>query len=179
LYAKQVEGARIRSKCKDYEFGEKSNKYFLNLEKHRANMSSITRLIANDRDITSQKEVNNELLKFYKKLYSNRSTTSSIDITNKVNSLEMKSLSEQQKLACEAPLSERELLDALNEMNEDTSPGNDGLTVEFYKFFWPEIKNSLFASIIEGKIKVINNHWNQQSEKAICCEAFRIFSLSN
>ena len=38
-------------------------------------------------------------------------------------------------------------------MNEDTSPGNDGLTVEFYKFFWNDIKNSLFASIIEGKIK--------------------------
>jgi hypothetical protein len=38
-------------------------------------------------------------------------------------------------------------------MNEDTSPGNDGLTVEFYKFFWDEIKHTFFASIIEGKIK--------------------------
>ena len=28
MYDNQVEGARIRSKCKDYELGEKSNKYF-------------------------------------------------------------------------------------------------------------------------------------------------------
>ena len=34
LYEQQVEGARIRSKVKDYEHGEKSNKYFLNLEKY-------------------------------------------------------------------------------------------------------------------------------------------------
>ena len=34
LYEQQVEGARIRSKVRDYEHGEKSNKYFLNLEKY-------------------------------------------------------------------------------------------------------------------------------------------------
>ena len=153
LYAKQVEGARVRSKCKDYELGEKSTKYFLNLEKHRANMSSITRLISDDRDVTSQKDINNELHKFYKNLYSNRSTTPSVDTTNKLNTIELKNLSDNEKLSCETPISERELFDALNEMNEDTSPGNDGLTVEFYKFFWNDIKNSLFASIIEGKIK--------------------------
>ena len=84
LYANQVEGSRIRSKCKEYEFGEKSNKYFLNLEKHRANRSSITRLIANDRDITSQKEVNIELLKIYKNLYSNRSMIISLKIQERI-----------------------------------------------------------------------------------------------
>ena len=38
-------------------------------------------------------------------------------------------------------------------MNEDTSPGNDGLTVEFYKFFWEDIKYTYIASMIEGKLK--------------------------
>ena len=37
IYDKITEGARIRSKCRDYEFGEKSNKYFLNLEKKKQN----------------------------------------------------------------------------------------------------------------------------------------------
>jgi hypothetical protein len=37
-------------------------------------------------------------------------------------------------------------------MNEDTSPGNDGLTVEFYKFFWAEIKYTFMASIIRDKL---------------------------
>ena len=83
MYDIQVEGARIRSKCKDYELGEKSNKYFLNLEKYRAKMSSISRLVCDDdREVTSQTDINNELHNFYKNLYSNRSTTTNTDISN-------------------------------------------------------------------------------------------------
>ena len=33
IYEKKTEGARIRSKCLWYEEGEKSSKFFLNLEK--------------------------------------------------------------------------------------------------------------------------------------------------
>ena len=50
-------------------------------------------------------------------------------------------------------MSEKEFYDALMEMNEDTSLGNDGLTVEFYKFFWEDIKYTYIASMIEGKLK--------------------------
>ena len=31
-------------------------------------------------------------------------------------------------------------------MNGGKSPGNDGLTIEFYKHFWDDIKNVLFES---------------------------------
>ena len=67
MYDIQVEGATIRSKCKDYELGEKLNKYFLNLEKHRAKMSSIPRLVCDDgREVSSQSDISNELHNFYK-----------------------------------------------------------------------------------------------------------------
>ena len=36
IYEKFVESAKVRSKCTWYEEGEKSTKYFLNLEKKRA-----------------------------------------------------------------------------------------------------------------------------------------------
>ena len=32
-------------------------------------------------------------------------------------------------------------------MSDGKSPGNDGLTVEFYKFFWEDIKSILFDSL--------------------------------
>ena len=32
-------------------------------------------------------------------------------------------------------------------MENDKSPGNDGLSKEFYEYFWNEIKNPFFASI--------------------------------
>ena len=36
IYTKKVNGIRIRSQCNWYENGEKSNKFFLNVEKYRA-----------------------------------------------------------------------------------------------------------------------------------------------
>ena len=169
MYDNQVEGARIRSKCKDYELGEKSNKYFLNLEKHRAKMSSISRLICDDgREVSTQTDINIELQNFYKTLYSNRSTTSSVEISNKLNELDLNTLNQNEKLICEAHLTEEELYNALMEMNEDTSPGNDGLTVEYYKYFWEDIKHTYMASIIEGKLKgVLSTSQRQEIIKLI------------
>ena len=38
-------------------------------------------------------------------------------------------------------------------MQNNISPGNDGLTKEFYKTFWNEIKNSIMNSIVEAREK--------------------------
>ena len=41
---------------------------------------------------------------------------------------------------CDKDLSESELYMALLDMENNKSPRNDGLTKEFYVFFWDEIK---------------------------------------
>ena len=38
----------------------------------------------------------------------------------------------------------------LNTFKENKSPGNDGLTIEFYKFFWDKINTSLLSSFNES-----------------------------
>ena len=48
----------------------------------------------------------------------------------------------QKAFSCEGPITETELLNALKSMNNDKSPGNDGLTKEFCETFWNEIKKS-------------------------------------
>ena len=35
----------------------------------------------------------------------------------------------------------------LSTFNNDKTPGNDGLTIEFYKFFWPEVGTFLVDSL--------------------------------
>ena len=47
---------------------------------------------------------------------------------------------EEQSQTCEGHITEFELLNALKSMPNNRSPGNDGLTKEFYETFWEEIK---------------------------------------
>ena len=42
IYDEIANGIKIRSRCNWYELGEKSNKFFLNLEKYRATHNTIS-----------------------------------------------------------------------------------------------------------------------------------------
>ena len=48
IYEEKIHGAIIRSKADCIEFGEKSSKYFFNLERYHANNKSITELVDDD-----------------------------------------------------------------------------------------------------------------------------------
>ena len=50
-------------------------------------------------------------------------------------------------LDCEGIISKTELLKDLKSMKNYKSPGSDGITKEFWEFFWDEIKNLLSDSI--------------------------------
>jgi Reverse transcriptase (RNA-dependent DNA polymerase) len=57
-----------------------------------------------------------------------------------------KQLSSAAASAAEGPpagLTESELTEALHSMPKDTRPGHDGLPYQFYKMFWPELKQQL------------------------------------
>ena len=43
-----------------------------------------------------------------------------------------------------------ELFESLKSMSSDKSPGEDGLTVEFYRTFWADIKYLVFHSVTYG-----------------------------
>ena len=55
-------------------------------------------------------------------------------------------LQEEQVIKCEGEITEYELLKSLKSIKNDKSPGNDGLTKEFYETFWEEIKTPLSNS---------------------------------
>ena len=51
IYDNIAEGTRIRSRCHWYEEGEKSSKFFLNIEKFNGTQSQICKIIVNDQEI--------------------------------------------------------------------------------------------------------------------------------
>ena len=70
---------RIRSKCNWYEQGEKSTKFFLNLEKQRDNQNGILKLIVNEKEINNESEILNQIKLFYVTLFQNPSQRDSAD----------------------------------------------------------------------------------------------------
>ena len=54
---------------------------------------------------------------------------------------------------CENDLTEDEPLIYLKSMQNNKTPGNDGLTKEFYETFWNEIKHVFLKSLKQAKEK--------------------------
>ena len=116
LYKGKANGIRIRSKCDWYEYGEKSTKFFLNLEKFRAHQNKTKNKLENRNKITDQKEVNNELLDFYNNLLKIDKRSSEYDIDQFLDSIQIARFTEEQPAKCEISISEDELICALKNM---------------------------------------------------------------
>ena len=65
LYNKKVNGIRIRRKCNWCENGEKSTKFFLNLEKYRTTQGCLRTIIVNKKKLNDSQEINYQLCNFY------------------------------------------------------------------------------------------------------------------
>ena len=133
IYQEKANGIRIRSKCDWYEHEEKSSKFFLNLEISRAVQNQIRNILKDNIEINNQKDINKELYLYYKNLFNERQHLSEHDINNFLNGVsKFPQLSTEQSLECEKCITEKELFEALKSMSNDKSPGNDGLTKEFF-----------------------------------------------
>ena len=63
-----------------------------------------------------------------------------------INSNYIPKLSEIEKDQCEGLISIDECKDILKTFKKNKTPGNDGLTIEFYEYFWEDISELLVNS---------------------------------
>ena len=131
LYEGKINGAMIRSRCDQHEHGEKSSKFFLNLEKNCAVQNQIRTISCSQKEITDEKEINTELFKFYKVLFEPKINLSNALIQDNLNYIEIPKLTKEQPQKCEGEITEKKLLKALKKISNNKSPGNDGITKEF------------------------------------------------
>ena len=66
IYDQKINGIRKRSKCDWYEYGEKSSKFFLNLEKTRSKQSTIRNITKDKKTLHVIKELIKNFLTFIK-----------------------------------------------------------------------------------------------------------------
>jgi exonuclease III len=134
----------FRSKCDWSEFGEKNSKFFLNLEKHNYLNKTISKLEVNNNEIVNEKEINENIKEYYQQLYSKIECNTQL-LDDVIIDLPM--LSENDKLTTNGIITESEALKSLKTLSNGKTPGIDGLTTDFYKFFWNNIKTLVLQSL--------------------------------
>ena len=143
----KAEGIIMRSKAQCMELGEKNSKYFLNLEKRNYNTKHIKSLIVKDGlTVSEPNEILHEQNTFYKNLYTSK-VSRDPNICNFTSNTDIPKLNNSEQEVCDTEITCEELGQALKDLPNDKTPGNDGLTTNFYKFFWPNIKDMLFESL--------------------------------
>ena len=136
IYQEKANGIRIRSKCNWYKHEEKSSIFFFKFRKISCSAKSNSKYLKRYIEINNQKDINKELCLYYKNLFNMRQHLSEHDINNFLNTVSnFPQLSTEQSLECEKYITEKELLEALESMPNDKSPGNDSLNIEFFEIF--------------------------------------------
>ena len=95
--------------------------------------------------LTTHNEIRQEIYAFYKNLYETAHTDQNI-LTHFLTPL-LPTLDSGQAQTIGQPITQQELLLSIKEAKKGKSPGLDGLSVEFYTTFFPEIKTLLLAAL--------------------------------
>ena len=141
----KTEGMLIRAKVKWFQEGEKSTKYFYSLEKRNYNKKTIRKLNIDGVITENPKHILEEQKSFYKDLYTSKETHENIQ-HKFLYSPTLPKLKDEEKNECEGKLTNPECFKALKSFENGKSPGNDGLTTEFYLHFWPYLGDEMVQS---------------------------------
>ena len=150
LRANHINGLMIRSRTRWIEEGEKATKYFCSLEKRNYLNKNVTKLIGpRGNEIVEQKDILSEIKEFYLKLYApNECDNNDVKLDKLLEHCSVPKLSTSERDDLERDIEFSEITKSLKNMKNNKSPGTDGFTTEFFKFFWPNIGSFLYRSYI-------------------------------
>ena len=134
-----VRGSIFRSRATWYEQGERNSKYFLNLENNNKKKSCIRKLhISDGKETTDAHVILNEIHDFYSDLYNLKPEiqTDLSDCLFFANPSTIPKLNEAMKETCDGQLTYSECFKVLSTFENNKTPGNDGLSIEFLARMW-------------------------------------------
>ena len=138
-YRQRAQRAMFISRVNWHRMGEKNNKYFLGLEKQKNYNNGIFALYKQDQVITNQLDITQHLMEYWGELYTQKIMTLDKQICEQFTS-GLPKLSEVAKDDLDRKLLFSECTEALETMTDGKAPGEDGLSVAFYKKFWTKIE---------------------------------------
>ena len=105
------------------------------------------KLFVEENEITDHKEISKNIKAFYETLFKQNFSKTNAEKQRFLNSLSTKKLKNEQYDLCENKITETDLFNSMTSMKNNKTPDNDGLTKEFEKTFWDELKTSLMESV--------------------------------
>ena len=101
--------------------------------------------------MTSDEQILDTARTFYEQLY--RDDPVDQDIQDHFISQLDRRLDKRTKSTCGRPVTKEELMAAVKRkrMHRNKSPGQDGLTTEFYQTFWAELADNMVGTIVQHK----------------------------
>ena len=123
----------------------------MNLEKSRTCQNILRKICSETQELTDLTKINTAIFDFPANLFKEKLKMNSESPNNFLNDLSIPSLSETQKQICEEELTEKDIYESMISFDNNKSPGNDGLTKEFYQTFWQDVKDIFFNSLQESK----------------------------
>ena len=99
--------------------------------------------------INNPTKILEEQVSYFQKLYSSRVELGSKTKQLKkqfLQNIQIPKLGPNEQATLSQPITIKKTSNALKEMANDKAPGLDGFTTNFYKFFWPDVREILHAS---------------------------------
>ena len=144
LLNKKVEGIIFQSKSRWYAEGERSTKYFLNLEKNRAGAKSCLSPYDDQNQLqTDPDKIMRIQCSFYQELYSESSEVK-FSLKNEHNMTIPEELKDEENFCIQ------ELDEVVTTMAKNKSPGPDGICAEFYQKFWNLLRTPLYNALCKS-----------------------------
>ena len=125
-------------------------------------------VIYNDKETNDETEINNHIYSFFNYLYKETLSFSSNNLEAYLNTTSLSKLIKEKSKTLDCGITEKEQFIALQNMENNKSPENDGLTKEFYITIWNEVKAPLLLAIEKAHlVKQLSTSQKQAVKKLI------------
>ena len=158
--------AILHAKAQWVEEGEKCSSYFLRLQTKRKQDTTMHAIkVSATETATTSASILAATESYYKKLYTQ--TPTSDNLQNIFLSKMSTTLSPVSALSCEGDITAAELKNAVYNSNRHKSPGSDGLPLEFYLTFFPQLKDDFL--LLANDIPALDSLSATQRNAVITC----------
>jgi hypothetical protein len=174
-----------RAKVKHVQEGGANTKYFHLIANGKHRRKKIYQLEQDEGIVVGQENLKHFITNYYKKLFGPPINNSFTLVESETS--DVPQISEEENAILTAPFTEKEVYDALMQMDRNKAPGPDGFPAEFYQTMWGCLKEdflNMFHSFFIGELPLFHLNFGTiillpKKENAIQIQQYRPICLLN